>query len=197
MMYSETTGDEAVAVERNMRRKGIGGDRMLLPVYRATMQYVARLGHAMKRCGGETRRWSTEERPFRLVSADKNLRVGRTEKEEERKLQEAEAIDGREVKRRHRSQQKSFCPPSRTIVYTTSPILGGERRLSGAEGREMKRAAKETRVRAGDPGRVVVVVAGNENGGTAWGEHGGAEVSGKLNLAQDVTAPGNTGVSVR
>ncbi|KYN40238.1 hypothetical protein ALC56_05183, partial [Trachymyrmex septentrionalis] len=137
--------------------------------------------HAVERCEGETRRWSTaEERPFRLVSADKNLRVGRTEKEEERKLQEAEAIDGREVKRRRRSQQKSFCPPSRTIVYTTSPILGGERRLSGPEGREMKRAAKETRVKAGDPG-----------------EHGGAEVSGKLNLAQDVTAPGNTGASVR
>ncbi|KYN13937.1 hypothetical protein ALC57_14011, partial [Trachymyrmex cornetzi] len=131
------------------------------------------LRHAVKR-GGETRRWSTaEERPFRLVSADKNLRVRRTEKEEERKLQEAEAIGGREVRRRRRNQQKSFCPPSRTIVYTTSPILGGERRL------------------------VAVVVAGNENGGTAWGEHGGAEVSGKLNLAQDVTAPGNTGASAR
>jgi len=41
------------------------------------------------------------------------------------------------------------------------------------------------------------MVTGNENEGTAWGEHGGAEVSGKLNLAQDVTAPGNTGASVR
>ncbi|KYM91204.1 hypothetical protein ALC53_01616 [Atta colombica] len=130
------------------------------------------------------RRWSTaEERPFRLVSVDKNLRVGRTEKEEKRKLQEAEAIGGREVAAqkyektalRSTRQQKSFCPPSRTIVYTTSPILGSERRLSG----------------------VAVMVTGNENEGTAWGEHGGAEVSGKLNLAQDVTAPGNTGASVR
>lgn len=49
----------------------------------------------MECCGGETKRWSTaEERPFRPVSADKNLRVGRTEKEEERKLREAEAIGG-------------------------------------------------------------------------------------------------------
>lgn len=49
----------------------------------------------MERCGGETRRWSTaEQRPFRSVSADKNLRVGRTEKEEERKLREAEVIGG-------------------------------------------------------------------------------------------------------
>jgi len=52
----------------------------------------------VEHCGDETRRWSTaEERPFRLVSVDKNLRVGRTEKEEKRKLQEAEAIGGREV----------------------------------------------------------------------------------------------------
>jgi len=29
------------------------------------------------------------------------------------------------------------------------------------------------------------------------GERGGAEVGGKLNLAQDVTAPGNTGASVQ
>lgn len=55
-----------------------------------------------------------------------------------------------------------------------------------------KRRALEREI----PG-VAVVVAGNENGGTEWGEHGGAEVSGKLNLAQDVTAPGNTGASVR
>lgn len=49
----------------------------------------------MERCEGETRRWSTaEQRPFRSVSADKNLRVGRTEKEEERKLREAEVIGG-------------------------------------------------------------------------------------------------------
>jgi len=53
--------------------------------------------------GGETRRWNTAgERPFQPVSADKNLRVGRTEKEEERKLWEAEAIGGREVGRRRR-----------------------------------------------------------------------------------------------
>lgn len=53
------------------------------------------LRYAVEHRGGETRRWSTaEERPFRLVSADKNLRVGRTEKEEERKLREAEVIGG-------------------------------------------------------------------------------------------------------
>ncbi|KYQ51202.1 hypothetical protein ALC60_09667 [Trachymyrmex zeteki] len=101
---------DAKHVERNMRRKGVRGDRMLLPVYRATVQYVARLGHAVERCRCETRRWSTaEERPFRLVSADKNLTVN------------------------------GGCP--------------------GAEGREMKRAAKETRVRAGDPGIVADAVA--------------------------------------
>lgn len=51
------------------------------------------LRHAVERCEGEMRRWSTaEKRPFRPVSADKNLRAGRTEKEEERKLRQAEAI---------------------------------------------------------------------------------------------------------
>lgn len=45
----------------------------------------------------------------------------------------------------------------------------------------------------------VVVVAGGCRcrGRGRNGEYGGAEVSGKLNLAQDVTAPGNTGASVR
>lgn len=58
-------------------------------------------------CGGETRRWSAaEERPFRSVSADKNLKVERTEKKEGRKLREAEAIGGREVGRRREKRRR-------------------------------------------------------------------------------------------
>lgn len=49
------------------------------------------------------------------------------------------------------------------------------------------------------------MVAGDKNRGGGMkkegkgrnGEHGEAEVGGKLNLAQDVTAPGNTGASVQ
>lgn len=51
--------------------------------------------------------WSTaEERPFRAVSADKNSRVGRTGKEEERKLREAEAIGAEKRRRRRRRRPR-------------------------------------------------------------------------------------------
>ncbi|TGZ46698.1 hypothetical protein DBV15_09140 [Temnothorax longispinosus] len=248
----------------------------------------ADLGHtSWKRCGGETRRWSAaEERPFRPVSADKNLRVGRTEKEEERKLREAEAIDGREAGwRRIKENEKAalrstrakgrverYCSRKQNLnrtdkenhkfgfeleslveTYLTKtsefnkenklntyvnkswdprhaspteiflPALSNDRLYyltdlngdcwgEGAKGREMKRAAKETRVRAGDLGGGGGDGDAGGGGGSGWWlpatrergngmererEHGGAEVSGKLNLAQDVTAPGNTGASVR
>lgn len=71
----------------------------------------------------------------------------------------------------------------------------------------MKRAAKETRVRAGDyeggggdgggGGGGWWLPATRERGNGMERARGRAEVSGKLNLAQDVTAPGNTGASVR
>lgn len=66
------------------------------------------------------------------------------------------------------AQQKSVCPPSPTIVYTTSPIWGGERGgRRGERNERQKRRALERRAR--DHGGWWLVVAGDENGGKGRG----------------------------